>query len=326
MSVPVSVLIPTKNESAHIADCIRSVSWASEVVIIDSGSQDGTVETASLMGAKVVQFSYKEGGPKKKNWALRHVPFKNDWILVLDADERITADLAREIIDTLAAKTNHSGFYVNRRNYFVGKWIRHAGYYPSWNLRLIRRGYAQYETLTDTDTRSGDNEVHEHVIVNGSIGTLTNPMDHFAYMTIDQFIEKHNRYSNWEATLGNRILGTLDNKPESAGISGTLNRKRRLKRLARRFPFPHWLRFTYHYFVKRGFLDGIEGYIFCHLLAEYEFWIWARAALSVRAVAAENSVLGWQSSASSRREHTTSLKPPDDVLSHRSVGIDKAGR
>jgi glycosyltransferase involved in cell wall biosynthesis len=275
------------------------------VVVVDSGSQDGTAETAALMGAKVVQFSYTEGGPKKKNWALSEIPFKNDWILILDADERITADLAQEIADTVGkTKTTHSGFYINRRNYFLGKWIRHAGYYPSWNLRLVRRGYAQYERLTQTDTQSGDNEVHEHMIVNGPIGTLKEPMDHFAYLSVDQFIEKHNRYSNWEAALGDRIFDPLDNQVGCTDISGTLNRKRMLKRLARKFPFPHWLRFAYHYFLKLGFLDGIEGYIFCHLLAEYEYWIWAKSVIPLRTVGAQSRVPGVETSASSLQECT----------------------
>jgi glycosyltransferase involved in cell wall biosynthesis len=266
--VPVSVLIPAKNEAAHIAACIESVSWAGEVVLADSASSDGTIDTASALGAKVVQFHYQPGGPKKKNWALENYPFRHDWVLILDADERITPALAEEIAGILAAGTAHSGFYINRRNFFAGRWIRHAGYYPSWNVRLLKRGCARYELLPETGAGSGDNEVHEHVIADGSVGRLRSPMDHFAYRNVQEFVEKHNRYSNWEAEMGTRLYGRLED--------GALNRKRQLKRLARRFPFPHWLRFAYHYWLKRGFLDGPEGYIFCHLLAEYEFWIWAK--------------------------------------------------
>jgi hypothetical protein len=133
--------------------------------------------------------------------------------------------------------------------------------------------------LAETNANSGDNEVHEHVIVDGSIGKLRSPMDHFAYENVEQFVEKHNRYSNWEAALGSKIFLKLEN---ASDIDGGLNMKRTLKRLARQFPFPHWLRFAYHYFLKRGFLDGPEGYIFCHLLAEYEFWIWAKTRLAAR--------------------------------------------
>jgi len=310
MDVPVSVLIPAKNEAQHIADCLKSVGWARDVVVVDSGSQDGTIEIASSLGASVVQFAYMKGGPKKKNWALQNVPFRYDWVLILDADERITPELASEIAATLKDGTPHRGFYVNRRNYFLDKWIRHAGYYPSWNLRLLKRGCARYEMLTDVDTQSGDNEVHEHVIVDGSTGRLNNPMDHFAYPDIGQFIEKHNRYSNWEAVLGRRIFNDLNNSAGDKSIDATLRRKRTLKRMARSFPFPHWLRFAYHYFLKRGFLDGAHGYIFCHLLAEYEFWIWAKTRLSA-------------SSAPDRLDKAVASAPP---LRHFTAGSGPAER
>ncbi len=283
MRVPVSVLIPTKNEGDNLAGCLQSVRWAGEIVVVDSGSTDTTFDVASLLGAKVVQFHYRPGGPKKKNWALANYPFRHDWILILDADERIVPELAQEIASQLAAGTEHAGFYINRRNFFGTKWIRHAGYYPSWNLRLLKRGQARYELLPETNAGAGDNEVHEHVIVDGSTGRLSHPMDHFAYRDVGQFIEKHNRYSNWEASMGSRLFGRLENEYGTRDIEGAMNRKRGLKRLARRFPFPHWLRFAYHYFLKRGFLDGFEGYIFCHLLAEYEFWIWAKTKLAAGA-------------------------------------------
>jgi glycosyltransferase involved in cell wall biosynthesis len=291
MRVPVSVLIPVKNEAAHMAGCIDSVQWAGEIVVVDSGSTDGTLDIASILGAKIVQFHYQPGGPKKKNWALESYPFRHDWILILDADERIAPELAREIASVIAAGTEHIGFYINRRNYFAGKWIRHAGYYPSWNLRLLKRGRARYELLPETNAGSGDNEVHEHVIVEGSIGRLEHPMEHFAYQDVAQFVEKHNRYSNWEATLGSRLFAKLENESACQEIDGALNRKRKLKRLARQFPFPHWLRFAYHYFLKRGFLDGVEGYVFCHLLAEYEFWIWAKTRLATRTGEAQPATL-----------------------------------
>ena len=282
MRVPVSVLIPAKNEAAHLAACIGSVEWAGEVVVVDSRSTDAGPQIAADLGARVVQFPYRPGGPRKKNWALENYPFRHDWVLILDADERITPELAAEIASVLDAGTSHSGFYINRRNCFAGKWIRHAGYYPSWNLRLLKRGLARYELLPETDGGSGDNEVHEHVIVDGSIGRFSHPMDHLAYLDVAQFVEKHNRYSNWEAALGSRLFARLENGAACRDIDGAVNRKRKLKRLARQFPFPHWLRFAYHYFLKRGFIDGLEGYIFCHLLAEYEFWIWAKTKLAIR--------------------------------------------
>jgi glycosyltransferase involved in cell wall biosynthesis len=274
MKTKVSVLIPAKNEVAHIADCIRSVAWADEVVVVDSGSTDGTVEASRGLAARVVQFAYVPGGPKKKNWALKHVEFRNEWILILDADERITPELADEIDQALSgAERPCDGYYVNRRLYFLGRWIRHAGLYPSWNLRLIRRGCGIYEQIPDLDPLNGDNEVHEHVLLKGRVGYFRAPMNHFAYSGVQSFVEKHNRYSSWEARAGRRYL-----EPEGRGngMAFPLRVRRAAKRLARALPFPDLTRFAFHYFLRGGFLDGVEGYILCRLLGEYEFLIWAK--------------------------------------------------
>ncbi len=274
--VPVSVLIPVKNEEANIGECIGSVLWAGEIVAVDSGSTDRTCEIARDLGAAVCQFRYVPGGPKKKNWALENIPFLHDWILILDADERITPALAQEIAATVADPGAAAGFYVNRRFFFLGRWIKRAGYFPSWNMRLFKRGRGFYERIVDTDTRSGDNEVHEHVILDGPAGRLRHVMDHFAFPSIEVFIEKHNRYSNWEALLRRRAAEPLKSAGGADGVQSAHNLRRRLKRIVRALPFPHWLRFFYHFYWKLGFLDGATGYIFCHLLAEYEFWIWAK--------------------------------------------------
>lgn len=273
--VPVSVLIPTRNEEVHIFACVRSVLWADDIVVVDSNSSDRTTELAFSLGARAVNFEYEPGGPKKKNWALANVDFRNSWVLVLDADERITSRLEDEIAAAIADPGDKVGYYINRRFYFCNGWIRHCGYYPSWNMRLFRRDCARYEMFVAVDTKSGDNEVHEHVILTGPAGQLHSPMDHYAYLSIDQFLEKHIRYSNWEAMLGRQATTDLPSAGSSTFV-GEINRKRRMKTLARAFPCVHWLRFFYHFVWQRGFLDGTRGYILCHLLAEYEFQIWAK--------------------------------------------------
>jgi glycosyltransferase involved in cell wall biosynthesis len=272
-SIPVSVLIPVKNEQRNMAACLATVAWADEVVVVDSNSSDSTERIALDTGARVVQFAYVPGGPRKKNWALKNLDFRNEWILILDADERITPELGCEIASVIKDPQGHAGFYINRRFNFLGNWIYHAGYYPSWNLRLFRYGFGFYETLSHNSQESGDNEVHEHVVLDGSAGYLNSLMDHYAYSTIDEFIEKHKRYAYWEAEMDERVS---DLQHDGSKMSRRLLVRRFLKSSARRFPFPHWIRFAYHYGLKRGFLDGPEGYIFCHLLAEYEFWIWVR--------------------------------------------------
>ncbi len=263
----VSVLIPVRNEVGNIADCLESVAWSDDVVVVDSGSVDGTVEVASRHGAKVVNFSWNRHFPKKKNWALENVPWKNDWVLILDADERITPALGEEILRR-AANPDADGYFINRRFMFMGRWIRHCGYYPSWNLRLFRHSLGRYEKLHKADTGSGDNEVHEHVELNGRAGRLGHDMLHYAYPDISTWIEKHNRYSNWEA----KVEVETSEKIAGPNIGGHLASRRRMREWSRQMPFRPLLRFLYSYVLKRGFLDGYEGFMFCRLLATYEMF------------------------------------------------------
>jgi glycosyltransferase involved in cell wall biosynthesis len=261
-----SVLVPTLNERANLSDCLRSVCWADEIVVVDSGSADGTRELARHCSARLVDFNWNRTLPKKKNWALENVEWKNEWVLILDADERITPDLASEIKETLKSPTA-DGYFINRRFMFMGKWIRHSGYYPSWNLRLFRHRKGRYENLHSGDTHSGDNEIHEHLVLTGSTARLGQEMLHFAYPDIFTWLEKHNRYSNWEAEIDVRGQGSA---LEDHYIGQPLTWKRRLRTWSRRLPFRPTLRFLYSYVLKRGLLDGYEGYVFCRLLATYE--------------------------------------------------------
>jgi glycosyltransferase involved in cell wall biosynthesis len=261
-----SVLIPVRNEAANIVACIESVRWADEIVVVDSASTDGTMELVKSKGASVVQFQWNGRFPKKKNWALENVPWKNQWVLILDADERITPELAAQIQSEL--KNPHAdGYFINRRFMFLGKWIRHCGYYPSWNLRLFRHKLGRYEKVETSDTVSGDNEVHEHIVLTGATDHLRNDMLHYAYPDIYTWMEKHNRYSNWEAEV--EVRG---DQPGLSGerIGGNLSARRKLRIWSRRLPFRPSLRFLYSYILKLGFLDGQTGYIFCRLLATYE--------------------------------------------------------
>ena len=150
---------------------------------------------------------------------------------------------------------------------FMGRWLRHA-YYPNWNLRLFRHSLGRYEKLTEVPTASGDNEVHEHVVVQGPTKRLRCEMDHYAFPSVEVFVEKHNRYSNWEARVAaSQHRATADSGLQSARVA----QRRRLKRFAQRLPFRPWLRFLYVYLWQRGFLDGREGYYFAKLHGYYEF-------------------------------------------------------
>ena len=265
--VPVSVLVPIKNEAANLPRCLGCVQWADEVFVVDSQSADGSAEIAQRYGAKVVQFQFNGTWPKKKNWALENLPFNNEWVFVLDADEVLPAGAGEEIASAIANDGAIAGYWICRRFFFLGRWLRHS-YYPNWNLRLFRHSLGRYEKLTSADTKSGDNEVHEHVVVQGPTARLKCEIDHYAFPSIEVFVEKHNRYSNWEARVAADEL-----LPKSSGRLGhaSVERRRRLKLLARHLPFRPLLRFLHIYIWQKGFLDGRDGYYFARLHAVYEF-------------------------------------------------------
>ena len=268
MSVPVSILIPIRNEAANLPRCLASVAWADEIFVVDSQSTDGSQQIAEQHGAKVVQFAFNGTWPKKKNWALENLPFKHEWVFILDADEVMPPEAEAEFRAIVSdAKNAVSGYWINRRFRFMGKWLRHA-YYPNWNLRLFKHRLGRHEKLTDVDTQSGDNEVHEHVVVQGETARLRCEMDHYAFPSVGVFVEKHNRYSNWEARVA------LDRYLHAGGghlQKGDVGIRRKLKQWSQRLPFRGLQRFLYVYVVQRGFLDGREGFYFARLHAFYEF-------------------------------------------------------
>jgi glycosyltransferase involved in cell wall biosynthesis len=262
--VPISVIIPIRNEAGNLPRCLDSIDWADEIFVVDSESTDESGAIAGQHGAKVVQFHFNGTWPKKKNWALENLPFKNEWVLILDADEVLPPE-ARDEIANAIGNPGIAGYWINRYFIFLGRRLKHA-YYPNWNLRLFRRALGRYEQLTAAQTDSGDNEVHEHVNVRGATGRLTCEMAHHAFPTVEVFMEKHNRYSNWEAAVA--VEGELKNENlghESVGF------RRRVKSLVQRLPFRPFLRFLYVYIWQKGFLDGRDGYYFARLHAIYEF-------------------------------------------------------
>jgi glycosyltransferase involved in cell wall biosynthesis len=282
--VPVSVIVPIKNEAGNLPRCLESIRWADEIFVVDSHSTDRSIEIAQQFGAEVVQFEFNGTWPKKKNWALENLPFRNEWVFILDADEVLPPEAEQEFAQVILESGEIAGYWINRRFRFMGKWLRHS-YYPNWNLRLFRHSSGRYEKLTEADTQSGDNEVHEHVIVRGRTGRLHCEMDHYAFPTVEVFVEKHNRYSNWEARVSaeRRLSGS------AARISsGEVGRRRQLKLLSQRMPFRPLLRFLYIYVWQKGFLDGWEGYYFARLHAFYEFLSVAKTAELMRTKRAPN--------------------------------------
>ncbi|BAY78535.1 glycosyl transferase family protein [Nostoc linckia NIES-25] len=273
--IPVSVLIPAKNEQANLPACLTSLSRADEIFVVDSQSTDNSVEIANSYGANVVEFKFNGHWPKKKNWSLDNLPFRNEWVLIVDCDERITPELWDEI-EQVIHQDEYTGYYLNRRVFFLGKWIRYGGKYPDWNLRLFQHKKGRYENLhTEDIPNTGDNEVHEHVILQGKVGYLKNDMLHEDFRDLYHWLERHNRYSNWEARVYYNILtGQDDSGTIGANLFGdAVQRKRFLKKVWVHLPFKPFLRFVLFYIIQRGFLDGKAGYIYARLLSQYEYQI-----------------------------------------------------
>lgn len=267
MRVPVSIIVPVKNEASNLERCLSAIGWADEILVVDSQSTDGTASIAESFGAQVIQFVFNGTWPKKKNWALENIPFRNEWVFILDADEVLPSEIEAEIRAIVTQSNSEiAGYWINRRFMFMGKWLKHA-YYPNWNLRLFRHRRGRFEKLTSSATNSGDNEVHEHVIVQGSTSRLGAQMDHYAFPSVEVFVEKHNRYSNWEAQVAlDHYLKGSDSDLQNSGVTI----RRRLKLLSAKLPFRGLLRFLYVYVWQFGFLDGLEGYYFARLHGFYE--------------------------------------------------------
>jgi glycosyltransferase involved in cell wall biosynthesis len=264
---PVSVIVPVKNEADNLRRCLPALAWADEIFVVDSQSTDVTQDVAAAFGTTVVQFHYGGTYPKKKNWSLDNIPFRNEWVLIIDADEIVVPSLAAEIADRVT-RDEADGYYLNSLYEFLGRPIRHCGYSSCWNLRLFKHRLGRYERMPDlTGGRAGDNEAHEHVELEGRVLRLDHALAHRAYPTIAVWVEKHNRYAIWEAANAERFL--RERIPTTIG--GVQRFNRMLKKIAWRLPLRPFIRFIYAYIVRLGFLDGKPGLYFCGLLAFYDF-------------------------------------------------------
>lgn len=182
----ISVTIISKNEALNIKDCLESVNWASEVIVTDQFSTDGTADIARSLGAKVFQEEW-HGFAKQKNIAIAKA--QGPWILSLDADERVTPLLRQEIEQVISQENACKGYYIARKNFFCKQWIRHGGWYPDYNLRLFRKDAGCFE----------ERAVHEKVVIKGTAGYLIHPMEHYTYISVSDYLKKLERYSRLAA-------------------------------------------------------------------------------------------------------------------------------
>ena len=259
----IDVIIPAFNEEQNIPFALRSVvGWTRRVFVVDSESTDRTREISESMGAQVVVQPWL-GYAAQKNWALDNLPLEANWIFILDADESITDDLRRELTEmSLRDPTEvpEAGFYVNRLTYFLGRPIRHCGFFPSYNLRFFKRGVAHYE----------DREVHEHMIVDGQTSRLKHLMLHEDRRGLEHFVAKHNRYSTLEAReLWKHRARSSGQRAEKLEF-GIAMRRWLKYHIQPRLPLAGLWRFLYTYFLRLGILDGANGLRFCLFLATYD--------------------------------------------------------
>ncbi|MFA5098658.1 MAG: glycosyltransferase family 2 protein [Candidatus Paceibacterota bacterium] len=246
MKNPISAIILTYNEEVNLENCLKNIfGWADEIFIVDSYSTDKTLEIAKKYNCKIFQHPF-ENQAIQFNWALDNLEIKNEWIIRLDSDEYLTEELKNEISEKIKnPPAGVNGYYMKRRVYFMGKWIKHGGYYPTWILRLFKKGKGRSELR----------KVDEHIVLSeGKEGKLKNDFIDSNKKNLTWWTGKHNDYASREAA--DFLSGNL-------GISK--------KRYYYKLPmfFRAWLFFIYRYFIRLGFLDGRRGLIF-HFLQG--FW------------------------------------------------------
>jgi glycosyltransferase involved in cell wall biosynthesis len=267
--LPVSVIIAARNEAHNLPRCLEALRDLGEIYVIDSQSGDATPEIARSFGAKVVQFHYPGGWPKKRQWAMETLPLAFDWILLLDADESLTPELTEEIRQA-TRNPDITGYYVALRMHFLGRVLRY-GDASFWKLALFRRGKGRFECrLKQQDASMADMEVHEHVVVEGATAQLKNPIIHHNVESLSRYIQKHDEYSNWEARV--LLQGEKNSAELPPALFGTQAQRRRwLKKKLYAVPGSPVLLFLYRYFLRLGFLDGTAGLIYCGFQAVQMF-------------------------------------------------------
>ena len=257
----ISVLILTYNEAINLPDCLGSLEFSDDVVVLDSGSTDATVQLAEVAGATVLQRPF-DNYAAQRNFGLAH-DFKHDWILMLDADERLPKDFIEEICAVTDCKENPNTLYrMRRKDIFMGRWLKRSSGYPTWFGRLFRKGMVRVER-----------EINEEYYTNGEIGLLNGHLIHYPFNKgISYWLERHNRYSSMEAV---KLSEERDAPVRWSNFlsSDPMLKRKAFKALAYRMPFRPLLTFCFLYFFKLGFLDGKAGFHFSIMRSIYEYMV-----------------------------------------------------
>jgi glycosyltransferase involved in cell wall biosynthesis len=269
--LPITVLIAARNEEVNIARCLSSLTPAERVLVIDSNSDDKTGQIGREWGAEIYQFLYKGGYPKKRQWALDYIPIGTEWILFVDADEVIPAELWEEMSRAISDKNAADAYLIKKGFHFLGRRFRFGGFSHSAIL-LFRKGKARFEKLFVAPADSQDMEVHERLLVDGIIRKLKTPLIHEDFKGLEAYIARHNYYSTWEAQHRFHYLKTGSWGEESVRprfFGNTQERRRWLKKLMLHLPCEPLLWFGYHFLFRFGFLEGRAGLIASQLRARH---------------------------------------------------------
>lgn len=263
---PVSVVILTRDEESALPECLSSCQWCDDVHVLDSGSTDRTCEIARQMGAQVHVHKFQSFGDQR-NWAIDKIVCKHPWQFHLDADERMTPQLVKEMVSVLGptgGATTAAAFFVPSMTIFLGSWIRRSSGYPAYQVRLLRTGKCRFVDFGHGQREQCDEEV----------GRLKSPYIHLAFIKgLRGWLNKHNSYSSKEAAEAQKLreAGRL-HLSELFSLDTTV-RRRALKDLSYFIRGRSLLRFFHSFVIKGGFLDGAAGFHFCLMMAHYEYWI-----------------------------------------------------
>jgi len=255
---PVSVLIFTLNEELNLPTCLDSLHWCDDVVVVDSFSDDATLDVCRRRGIRVVQNEFTGFGDQR-NFALQQVELKYEWVLILDADERVPSKLAEELRNLALNNASDIGAYrLKRRFHLWDRWLRHSSLYPTWVVRFVRRGKVRYENRGHAETQ----------VVEGRTGEIQSDLIDENLKGIDAWFERQSNYARRDAEYELELEGTpFDWK--SIFSSNPMQRRSSLKRVAARVPFRGLFYFLYCYVYRMGFLDGRDGYVFCRMKAVF---------------------------------------------------------
>ena len=259
--IPITVLLSVKNEELNLPTCLEKLVLFDQIIVVDSGSTDRTIDIALEKGAEIMQFEWNGKFPKKRNWALKNANINNEWVLFLDADEFVTEAFVEEVAVKIKDET-FNGFTVQFQNYFMNKKLKYG--YGFKKSALFKKSKGAYEKIDEDLWSHLDMEVHEHPIIKGKVGVIKSKVIHKDFKNLDHYIAKHNAYSTWEAQ---RYLQLK----QSQNSQLSLNQKIKYGLLNTGF-LPVFY-FIGVYFIKFGFLDGREGFYLARFKSHYFFQI-----------------------------------------------------